>query len=42
MRWAGHIAHVNEMKNGYEHFSRNNIEGAFRCRWVDNIKTYFK
>jgi len=41
VRWAGHVAHMGEMRNAYETlFRKLEGKGQFggrRCRWEDNI-----
>jgi hypothetical protein len=42
MRWAGHLAHMGEMRNAYNIFvgklKGKRLLRRCRCRWEDNIK----
>jgi len=42
MRWAGHVAHVEDMRNSYKIFIRKpegkRPHGRSRHRWEDNIR----
>jgi transcription termination factor 2 len=37
MRWAGHVARVEEKRNAYRLLVGKRPLGRPRCRWVDNI-----
>jgi hypothetical protein len=43
MRWAGHVARIDEMRNAYKILvgmcERKRPLGIPRCRWKDNIKS---
>ena len=42
MRWAGHVAHMDQSRNAYRVLVRNPVGkrplGRPRCRWEDNVK----
>jgi hypothetical protein len=46
MRWAGHVALMGEKRNAYRILvgkpERKRPLRRPRCRWVDNIKIYFR
>jgi hypothetical protein len=46
MIWAGHVAHVGEVRNVYKLLVRKSKEkrhlGRPRLRWEDGIKMYLK
>ena len=46
MRWAGHIAHMEQSRNAYRVLvgkpEGKRPLGRQRCRWEDNIKMYLR
>jgi hypothetical protein len=45
-RWAGHVAHIGEMRNTHKFLTEKPCGrrplGRPKCRWEDNIETYLK
>ena len=42
LRWAGHIARVEEGRNTFKILTGNRPLGRSKCRWEDNIRMDLK
>ena len=46
LRWTGHVARMEEDRSAFKTLTsepkRKRSSGRLRCRWKENITTYFK